>query len=246
MRHALSSSGHTMVADLLRSSPLLAFDFDGTLAPLVADPSTAALPSKTADLLCRLSLRFPCVVVSGRARDDVFARLQGIPVAEVIGNHGSEPWVDSVPLPAQVARWLPMLTDRFGSAPGILIEDKGCSLSIHYRHARPRPQMLPAILAALEQLDIGRLLHGKYVVNLLPVGALNKGAGLCRAVSARQRPRALYVGDDETDEDVFRLPAQAGVLGIRVGRQNGSSAPLYLRSQPEVEPLLSSLLSQVV
>jgi trehalose 6-phosphate phosphatase len=245
MRDALSSSGRAMVADLLRSNPLLAFDFDGTLAPLVADPAAAVLPPQTAEPLWRLALRVPCVVISGRARADVLARLKNIPIAEVVGNHGSEPWVDSEPLRAQVARWLPILTKQLGPIPGILLEDKGCSLSIHYRHVLDPDKILTTIREVIETLGVGRILHGKYVLNLLPAGALDKGAGLRRAMAALGRTRALYVGDDETDEDVFRLPAEAGVLGIRVGKQGSSSAPLYLWDQPEVDTLLRYLETEL-
>lgn len=221
----------------------MAFDFDGTLAPIVSTPGVAELPSKTASLLGQLLARIPCVVVSGRARSDVLEKLAGLPFAEVVGNHGSEPYIDLAPLKAQILRWLPLLQKRLGHIAGLAIEDKGCSLSIHYRNVATRHEVLTMILDAIEPLDDKRIVHGKCVLNLLPREALNKGTGLCRAMEQLGQTRALYVGDDDTDEDVFRLPDAAGVLGIRVGYRSSSLAPLYLYEQAEVDELLRLLIS---
>lgn len=243
--HALSPTGRTMLGELLQHSPLLAFDFDGTLAPIVSDPAAAALPDGTAERLRQLASRVSCVIVSGRARSDVLTRMQGIPLAEAVGNHGSEPWVDPAPLRAEVASWLPLLGARLGHLPGVFIEDKGSSLSIHYRHVALRQEVVAIALVAARELGIHRIIHGKCVLNLLPSLALQKGAGLCRAMEALKNARALYIGDDDTDEDVFRLPARAGVLGIRVGHQAGSQAPLYLYGQLEMDQLLDHLLARL-
>lgn len=232
-----------MLSDWLHQEPLLAFDFDGTLSPIVSDPIAAALPAKTASLLAQLAARLPCIVVSGRSRADVQARMRGVPLSEVIGNHGSEPFLDLESLRTQVARWKPVVQERLGHLAGILIEDKGCSLSIHYRNAPSRHEVLTTALDAIAQLGIERVIHGKCVLNLLPIGALHKGTGLCRAMAKLNRPRALYVGDDDTDEDVFRLPAAAGVLGIRVDYRSSSRAPLYLYGQAEMDALLGFLVS---
>jgi len=243
MHHVFSRVGRLLLDAVLRGGPLLAFDFDGTLAPIVADPAAAELPEKTTSLLWRLALRAPCVVVSGRARSDVLARLKGLPLVEVIGNHGSEPWIDPALLVVDVRRWVPVLDERLCSLSGVFIEDKGCSLSIHYRHAQAPYQALRTILEVVATLEVGRVVHGKYVLNLLPALALDKGSGLRRAMDAFQRPCALYVGDDETDEDVFRLPVKAGVLGIRIGHQKDSRASLYLYRQAQIDDMLTYLLA---
>ena len=232
-----------MLGDWLRQGPLLAFDFDGTLAPIVADPEAAALPRSTAALLARLAAKESCVVVSGRARADVLARLAGIPLREVIGNHGSEPFVALDPLRAQVLRWLPILQDRLRHLPGLFIENKGCSLSIHYRNTKSRHEAMRTALDVIRSLDVGRIVHGKYVLNLLPAGALHKGNGLCRVMAELKKTHALYLGDDETDEDVFRLPDTAQVLGIRVDYRARSLAPLYLYGQAEMDELLTFMVS---
>lgn len=245
MRHALSAAGRQVMAEFLRSDPLLAFNFDGTLAPLVAEPEAAELPGSTGTVLAQLASQRPCIVISGRKRADVMHRLRGIAIMEVVGNHGSEPWLEPAPLNAAVARWLPFLDQQLGGIPGVLIEDKGCSLSIHYRRAPSRHTVLGIALDAARQLGIERIVHGKYVLSLLPADALLKGAGLCRAMSALKKACALYVGDDETDEDVFKMPASAGVLGIRVDYRMNSHAPLYLYGQPEVDALLAFIAASL-
>ena len=239
--HALSAPGRARLREQLRTWPLLAFDFDGTLSPIVANPNGATMTASMRQSLVRLTERFLCVVVSGRARADALVRLAGVPVSEVIGNHGSEPWISEAPLREQVRGWLPILEQGLRELAGVVIEDKGCSLSIHYRRAPDSQIARERILAVVEKLAISRLLHGKYVINLLPLGALHKGEGLARAMTTLGKTRALYVGDDDTDEDVFRLPPQAGVVGIRVGYRASSQAPLFLHDQPEVEELLAYL-----
>ncbi len=74
------------------SNVLLAFDFDGTLAPIVREPARAALAAAPGPCSRKPRRLYPTVVISGRARRDAAGRLHGIPVAEIIGNHGIEPW----------------------------------------------------------------------------------------------------------------------------------------------------------
>lgn len=241
--HALSPAGRRRLCEFLAGQPLLAFDFDGTLAPIVPDPGLAALPASTASQLRELTALLPCVILSGRARADVMSRLAGLPFAAVIGNHGSEPFVDLEPLRSQVRSWRPIVEAALGHLQGVQLEDKGCSLSIHYRHAASRPQALAAAMATIRSLVVGRIIHGKCVLNLLPVGALDKGSGLRMVMRQLGRSHAAYLGDDDTDEDVFQLPASAGVLGIRVEFSPTSLAPLYVRDQLEVDELLGYLVS---
>ena len=87
-----------------------------------------------------------------------------------------------------------------------------------------------------------RIIPGKMVINLVPAGLPHKGDALRRLMRLSHRRIALYVGDDHTDEDVFRLAADAGVVGVRVGRTRHSAASWFLRDQQEVDELLSRLL----
>ena len=83
-----------------------------------------------------------------------------------------------------------------------------------------------------------RLIGGKQVVNILPAGAPHKGLALERARARLGCDTAVYVGDDETDEDVFALDRPGRLLGIRVGRKRSSSAASYVRAQAEIDRLL--------
>jgi trehalose 6-phosphate phosphatase len=90
MKYLLAHANRAILARHLAANVALVFDFDGTLAPIVSDPEAAAMRAETRTLLRALSCRFPCAVISGRARDDVAPRLAGTGIACVVGNHGAE------------------------------------------------------------------------------------------------------------------------------------------------------------
>jgi trehalose 6-phosphate phosphatase len=224
-----------------RSNVLLAFDFDGTLAKVVADPEKASMRPRTARLLGRVALLHPCVVISGRARADVGRRLKDVPIRAVVGNHGAEPWQGSRSLAWRVRRWKNLLAQRLAGARGVRIEDKVYSLAVHYRGAPDRAKARRAIAEAAAELAGARLVHGVCTVNVLGRKAPHKGEAL-----ERQRRRlgcefAIYVGDDETDEDAFASSRRGRLLGIRVGASETSRAAYFLRSQRDVDSLLAIL-----
>ena len=98
--------------EFTHSNVLLAFDFDGTLAPIVRDPARARMRPETRRLLGAVALRYPCVVISGRARHDVLKRVGSVPVWQVSGNHGLEPWAQNPAYPTRVQRWVRGLEER--------------------------------------------------------------------------------------------------------------------------------------
>lgn len=242
MKRVLSPAGRSLLRAHLQRDPVLAFDFDGTLAPIVADPAAAEIPAATHARLVRLAAQHPCVVVSGRARSDVLARLRGVPVAEAVGNHGSEPWLDARVLRDWLAAVLPDLRARLAGFAGAELEDKGASVSVHYRRSFDRQAVIDATHRAARALGFEQIIAGKLVINLLPPGSLDKAQGLMRAMAELARSSALYVGDDVTDESVFVLPEASGVLGIRIGFRRHSGAALYLARQDEIDALLDLLL----
>jgi trehalose 6-phosphate phosphatase len=117
-------------------------------------------------------------------------------------------------------------------------------LAIHYRKSRNRPAALKAILAATADLTEARVLRGILVVDLLPARAPNKAVALQSELRRLHCQSALYLGDDQTDEDVFALSRRLPLLAVRVGRRTRSLAPYYLRSQGDVDALLAALLDQ--
>jgi trehalose 6-phosphate phosphatase len=242
MKSLLASQNRPVLRGLAaRGRVLLAFDFDGTLAPIVADPARARLRPRTRRLLTEMARKYPCVVISGRRRADVARRLVGIPLRQVLGNHGIEP---SPALPAarrSVRSWLACLKPRLERVAGIVFDNKGASLAIHYRKARNRPAALKAILAATAGLADARALMGLLAVDLLPVGAPNKATALQSELRRLGCQAALYLGDDQTDEDVFALSGSLPLLAVRVGCKRRSLAPYYLPSQGDVDALLAVL-----
>jgi trehalose 6-phosphate phosphatase len=242
MKSLLAPQNRPVVQRLARGQVLLAFDFDGTLAPIVADPARAQLRPRTRRLLTEVAQKYHCVVISGRNRADVASRLTGIPPRRVFGNHGIEP---SPALPAArrtVRRWLATVKPRLERVPGIVFDDKGATLAIHYRKSRNRPAALKAILAATADLGEARVQQGLLVVDLLPVGAPNKATALQSEMCRLHCESALYLGDDKTDEDVFALSGRLPLLAVRVGRKAHSLAPYYLASQADVDALLVKLV----
>ena len=243
MRDILAAASGDVLDRFARSRPLLAFDFDGTLAPIVADPARAAMRASTRRLLERAAGAYPCIVISGRSRADVGRRLHGVRLRGVVGNHGLEPWRAAPRLVREVRRFVPLLEARLRGVAGVVIEDKGLSLAVHYRRSRDKQEARARIRAAAARLGPARLMGGKQVLNILPAGAPDKGLALERARARLGRATAVYVGDDETDEDVFRLARSKRLLAIRVGRKRGSAAPYYIRTQADIDRLLRRLLA---
>jgi trehalose 6-phosphate phosphatase len=244
VKEILSSDGRRELEGFAAGNVLLAFDYDGTLAPIVADPRDAALPASTWALLEELSARYPCALISGRARGDLMRFVAGLPLLRVVGNHGVEGGGQPPAGSAEaVARWRRELSRRCGSMPGVWIEDKTWSLAVHYRRAPRRAEARTAIVAAAAGLTGARVVHGKQVVNLVPIDAAHKGAALdeiCRQLCC---DTAIYAGDDVTDEDVFGLGRPASLLSVRVGHSRTSSARWYVRRQSAIDELLTALLA---
>ena len=243
MTDILSSRNKSVLARYALSNLLVAFDYDGTLAPIVALPERARMRATTRRLLRRVAERYPCIVISGRSRDDLIRRLRDIPVVHISGNHGLEPWAEDVRYVLQVREWVKRLTPRLASCQGVMIEDKMYSISIHYRAARDKRKALRAIDGAVQDLQGVRRFGGKLVVNLVPEGAPDKGVALERARRLLVCDAALYVGDDDTDEDVFAAVHPGRLLSVRVGRAEGSRAPYLLKHQGHIDGLLRQLVA---
>lgn len=242
MRPILSSRNRALLRRFVTENTLLAFDFDGTLVPLVSEPDAASIKPRTRRLLSELASRRPCIVVSGRSRSDVRSRLPGIPLAEFIGNHGIEPCSCSPAIARKVALWAKSLRKPLKSVPGVMIENKIFSLSVHYRKARHKARARAAVLRAVSALPGARLIGGKLVVNVLPEDAPDKGTAVEQERRKRNFAKVIYVGDDTTDERAFALASTGRCLAIRVGPSKTSIADFYIRNQGEMDRLLKFLL----
>ena len=243
MTDILASRNQRVLARFAASNLLVAFDYDGTLAPIVSAPERAHMRPITRRLLTGVAERYPCVVISGRGRDDLIRRLGDVPVVHVSGNHGLEPWAEEPRYVRQVRRWVQLLSPRLAPFRGVVIEDKIYSISIHYRAARDKQHALRAIDRATRELPGSRRIGGRLVVNLVPNGAPTKGTALERARRLLVCDTAVYVGDDETDEDVFGVSGPDRLLSVRVGSAARSRAMYCLKHQGEIDGLLRRLVA---
>jgi trehalose 6-phosphate phosphatase len=173
-------------------------DVDGTLAPIVARPEDAGVPPETRVELERLAGRYALVAcVSGRASADAAATV-GVEGLVYVGTHGLE-------LEPEAERWAGALHE-FAAGVAWPAEDKGLSVSFHYRGALDEEAAraeLEDVAAAARGAGL-RARFGRKVLELLPPIDANKGTAIRRLLGERKLRRALYAGDDTTDLDAFR------------------------------------------
>lgn len=246
MRPLLGPEGLAALDALVRRRPLVAFDFDGTLAPIVARPERARVPPGMARRLAALAERLPVAVVSGRALADLRARLGFVP-QYLVGNHGAEDEADRSAAEAHAAR-LDTLRRRLVedgaalAAAGVTVEDKGPSIALHYRRARNRAQAAACIGGLLRAHDNGlRVFGGKQVVNVMPADAPDKAAAMRALVARSGCDAAFFAGDDVNDEAVFAA-APPHWLTVRVGRDEPRSrARFFLDRTGEMALVLARM-----
>ena len=226
-----------IAAQLKGEAPVLvASDFDGTLAPIVNEPDRAGLPSAAQALLRSLRAipKVALAFVSGRELEDL-RRHVGIEGAIYAGNHGLEmegPGLGDFLEPnCEAARpsleaALETLGEQSPEFPGVALEDKGLSASIHYRRAAPEIEpalslIVHSVAHALPKIVVRR---GKQVLELRPAVKWNKGYALRYIAEILRIPesRTIYLGDDVTDEDVFGL--LPGAVTLQVGRSPATHA----------------------
>lgn len=251
MTSLFSPEGRRRFDELVQPGLLCAFDFDGTLAPIVPQPAQARLPQDIRLHLTALAEHAPVAIITGRSVADISARL-GFSPDFIVGNHGLEGVPDWEAQAAQHERlcagWRAQVADALRAPefdPGILLEDKRYSLSLHYRQAADpalAAQGLQALFARLEPAP--RVVAGKYVFNLLAEDACNKGSALEQLMRVCGAGSALYVGDDVTDEDVFRL-RRPDILSVRIEQSADSAADFFLPQAEDILRLLEELTERL-
>ena len=242
-RDILAKANIERLRALAASGALLAFDFDGTLAPLGSNSFSTRMRAETVELLRNLAHAAPVAVITGRSVTDVTPRLEGIPMLAVIGNHGAEPSRFAKRAIREVAAWMPRLREVVATLPGVEIEDKALSVSVHYWHSADPAAAIRALEALVPQLPHAvSVVHGIGIVNLVPMGAPDKGDALMRVVKEHSLPGALFVGDELTDEAAFKRLATPASLGVRVGRSSDTRATFHLATQLEIDAMLTELL----
>lgn len=239
------SDGLVALASFVAPDTLFAFDLDGTLAPIVEERTAARVPEAMRVTLERLAGLAHVAVITGRSRQDAETVL-GFEPHLLIGNHGAE-WPPGQGrtdrhLVDQCRAWRDSLRQLVAAEKGLDMEFKGQSLSLHYRKAPDPEHALSRIMAAIEGLTPRpRIIGGKYVVNVTPMDACDKGDAISTVIAVFNPARAVYFGDDETDESVFQLQ-RPDIFGVHIGDDAWTSAPYYLRDQSEMLGLLNSVV----
>ncbi|MDB5764836.1 MAG: otsB [Herminiimonas sp.] len=247
-----SEAGLRRLDAIVKPGVLCVFDFDGTLSPIVAQPERAHLPPDVLARLVELSKYAPVAIITGRSVEDIRARLDFEPDF-VVGNHGLE----GVPgwerhgqrYEAMCEAWKQALSaalqDETRFDPGIWIEDKRYSLSVHYRMT-PNRFRTEARLAELFSIltPPARVIAGKCVFSLLPPDAADKGSAFEQLMQTTGAGSAIYVGDDVTDEDVFRLQ-RPDLLSVRIENIPGSAAEFFIHHRLDIVQLLDGLIARL-
>jgi trehalose 6-phosphate phosphatase len=238
----LSRRHRPVLARFAEASVLVAFDYDGTLAPIAPTPARARMRATTRRLLTRLAKRYPSVVISGRPLDDLARRLRHVPVLHLVGEHGFESAGRSRRSPTRVREWAVHMRELLPSRKGLVIEEKRNTITVHYRQAHDRRRLAAAIASAARRLPDARAIGGIEAISLVPANGPDKGVALQEARRSFGCDAAIYVGDDDSDEDAFRSAGPGRLLSIRVGACRGSAARYRLDGQQEIDALLTALL----
>ena len=212
----------------LGSEPTVFLDYDGTLTAIVGDPSQATITDAERTVLRELAGHAPVAIVSGRGLDDVkgLVAITGLIYA---GSHGFE-----IELPdgetfeheqaerfaADLAQAAERLTAGAGDLSGVFIERKPYAIAVHTRRAesdevRVRAGDLAERVA--DEFDSLTVTGGKEIHEIRPALDWDKGRAVDHVLGRLPgSPTPLYIGDDETDEDAFRMVEQLGGVGILV------------------------------
>jgi len=241
---------------------LLISDYDGTLTPIVDKPELAILSQETRKLLRRLAKnrRYTVGIVSGRALPDLKSKI-GIDGIIYAGNHGLE--IEGFgssflePLAEELRPFLHMLNQALSvtlrGIKGVFVENKGLSLSVHYRMVQDVEEEKVAdtfkrITDPLHVMGKIRITRGKKVYEIRPPVDWDKGKAIAwlmaklRDSSRKGRILPIYLGDDLTDEDGFKMINKKNGISIFIGAEsNPSAAQYFLKSPEEVAKFLNML-----
>jgi trehalose 6-phosphate phosphatase len=202
----------------------LFLDVDGTLLEFAGHPREVEVPPGLITILSDLARKVPLALISGRPivdLDCLFVPLK-LPMA---GQHGGERRAATGQVtrkdrlaPLSVARG--KLAEFVADHPGLLLEDKGLTLALHYRRAQHLKPLVEAVMGLMMR-EVGRefiLLAGNRVYEIRPSGA-NKGLAI--AAFMEELPFMgrvpVFIGDDVTDEEGFVAVNRLGGLSIKVG-----------------------------
>jgi len=231
-------------------------DYDGTLTPIVSRPELAVVSKEMKDIVKKLSRRYTTAIVSGRMREDV-EKLVGIPGLIYAGSHGFDikgPQVsmvqpqakEAIPLVSKIIR---RLKKELSNLEGVIIEEKKFSVAVHYRLAEEKevPGIKTLVQELIQENKPLRLMGGKKVFEILPAIDWNKGKAVKWVMNALginwEDFSVVYIGDDTTDEDAFRVVATRGMSILVSDKSKASAADFVLSSPKEVRKLFERILA---
>ena len=227
-------------------------DYDGTLSPIVESPDKARLPDDIPPLLSRLRKNVPLAVISGRRLEDLRKRV-GLEDIIYAGNHGAEIFDGSRTVinqessvnPELLKEFLDRLSSALSHIEGVVIENKGITASIHYRMVNPKYmwELLSIFRKTAKNFEGAfRVTYGRKVIEIRPGNAWNKGNAVSWILENMGRESLpVYIGDDTTDEDAYRIIKGKGI-SISIGKS--PEADYYLKNQNEVKGFIEWLLEQ--
>jgi len=230
------------------SHVLLFLDYDGTLVPICRKPSLAKLSLEEKKILRSLS-RLPWLsvgIISGRSLKEI-RKLVGIKDLFYAGNHGFEIlfleriWVhpNLKSFESTLKRVTCELKRSLKGINGILVEDKKVTVSVHYRNLTEKSpgSILKIVSKVLEPYpEIFTITRGKKVYEVRPHINWDKGKAVVKIsqlLGFKSRPLKIYIGDDQTDEDAFRV-LEEGDISIRVGYKKDSKARYFCKESSEI------------
>jgi len=236
---------------------MLFLDYDGTLTPIVSTPDKAFISQEVKGLLKKLSKSPACklAIISGRSLNDIKSIVE---IEDIIyaGNHGLEIEGPKIKFESQLSPRLKSIirhiyedaVSKLSKIKGVLIEDKGLTISVHYRLVDKQDiQEFLSIFAEITDpyivRDKIRINSGKKVYEIKPPVIWDKGKVVLWLLARQQflleknKILPVYIGDDVTDEDAFKVLKKKG-LTIFVGEKAGSAAQYYLKTTEEVTEFL--------
>lgn len=231
----------------------LFLDYDGTLAPIVGRPERARLSYEVKELLRAVASLYPTVIISGRGLDDLIERvsLKGVVYA---GNHGIEVRSEEFTMLFDTGRVAREELKRLKSLylelakkfRGVVVEDKGATLSVHFRlldarevksfSGKFRETTGPSV-----EKGLVRVTEGKKVFEVRPPVLWHKGKAVEWILKRRgfSATCPIYAGDDETDRDAFGAVKGKGFSVFVGGTDKG--ADFHLEGQDEMKHFLKWL-----
>jgi len=239
----------------------LFLDYDGSLTPIVATPKQAIIPKQAKELLEKLSKKaeYKIAIISGRALRDIREKV-GLKNIIYVGNHGAEIKGPKIKFESPISPRCRAILDhiktdlenKLSSIRGAILEDKGLSLSVHFRMVDKK--QIPQVKAIVHECVILYLVRskikiksGKMVLEIRLPLEWDKGKVVLwllarQKFTMREKPFVpIYIGDDRTDEDAFKVLKNKG-LTIFVGEPKPSHAQYYLKNPREVTQFLERIL----